>query len=192
MEILQLPVATMSHVESSFTLPQSPSAPAAPSLAGFRMTAQRKVILRLLEESAGKHLDAATLLEKARKEVEIDRATVYRTLDLLKKRGLIDELDLMHIEGEKHYFEARTRGAHIHLACLGCGAIREVELDLYQKLQQKISRLEGFRIETARLEIGGYCAKCQPSEGQKEAISGEKRAFFGSKTGDFEAKTGDF
>jgi len=172
-EISVLPVATWSHVSGADSCPEdSPTdSPATGlqrttprSLPGFRMTRQRKVILRLLEEAAGKHLDAATLLEKARQEVEIDRATVYRTLDQLKKRGLIDELDLMHIEGEKHYFEARTRGDHIHLACLGCGEIREVELELYRQLQQKISRMEGFRIETARLEIGGYCARCQKQE----------------------------
>jgi Fur family ferric uptake transcriptional regulator len=42
----------------------------------------------------------------------IDRSTVYRTIDMLKRRGLIDELDLMHIEGEKHYYEVKTNHDH--------------------------------------------------------------------------------
>src|SRR6185437_199119 len=41
--------------------------------------------------------------------VEVDRATVYRTVDMLKRHGLVDELDLMHLQGEKHYYEVRTR-----------------------------------------------------------------------------------
>ena len=44
---------------------------------------------------------------------------------MLKRLRLIDELDLMHISGERHYYEARTRRDHMHLACFDCGAIRE-------------------------------------------------------------------
>src|SRR5580704_12350946 len=75
------------------------------SARGVRMTAQRRLLVGIIQDSP-RHLDAATLLEIARKQdPDIDRATVYRTLALLKNRGLIDELDLMHIEGEKHYYE---------------------------------------------------------------------------------------
>ncbi len=64
---------------------------------GIRMTQQRRAILRVME-TASKHLDAAQLLRKAQKlDASVDRSTVYRTLQLLKRNGLIDELDLMHI-----------------------------------------------------------------------------------------------
>ena len=33
---------------------------------------------------------------------------MYRTIELLKKLWLIDELDLMHLHGEKHYYEVKT------------------------------------------------------------------------------------
>ena len=70
--------------------------------------------------------DAAALLRIARQQdPAIDRATVYRTIALLKNRGLIDELDLMHIEGEKHYYEAKTSRDHCHMACFRCGAVME-------------------------------------------------------------------
>src|ERR1700733_8119963 len=66
---------------------------------GVRMTAQRRLLVGIIQDSR-RHLDAATLLEYARKrDPAIDRATVYRTIALLKDRGLIDELDLMHLEG---------------------------------------------------------------------------------------------
>jgi Fe2+ or Zn2+ uptake regulation protein len=38
-------------------------------------------------------------------DASVDRSTVYRTLDLLKRQGLIDEFDLMHLNGEGHYYE---------------------------------------------------------------------------------------
>src|ERR1035437_2869401 len=69
----------------------------------IRMTEQRRAILRVME-TATKHLDAAQLLRRAQKlDAGVDRSTVYRTLQLLKRHGLIDELDLMHIRGEAHY-----------------------------------------------------------------------------------------
>lgn len=67
---------------------------------GIRMTDQRRAILGVIE-TANKHLDASQILRKAQKmDASVDRATVYRTLALLKRHGLIDELDLMHVNGE--------------------------------------------------------------------------------------------
>src|SRR3990172_1655609 len=78
----------------------------------IRITAQRRILMQTIQESTG-HLDAATLLNLAReRDPQIDRATVYRTLDMLKKLRLVDELDLMHLNGEKHYYEANTREDH--------------------------------------------------------------------------------
>src|ERR1700728_1273015 len=89
----------------------------------IRLTAQRRALIETIQEADG-HLDAAGLLELARKrDPKIDRATVYRTLELLKRLGLIDELDLMHINGEKHYYEVKTQKDHLHLACFRCGEI---------------------------------------------------------------------
>jgi Fur family ferric uptake transcriptional regulator len=88
---------------------------------GVRLTAQRRALIETIQQ-ADAHLDAATLLSRARqRDPNIDRATVYRTLDLLKRLGLIDELDLMHLNGEKHYYEVKTQKDHLHLACFHCG-----------------------------------------------------------------------
>ena len=88
---------------------------------GLRMTRQRRTILSVVE-TAKQHLDASQLLRRARRlDPQIDRVTVYRTLGLLKRHGLIDELDLMHMQGEKHFYERRPQRDHIHMACLRCG-----------------------------------------------------------------------
>ena len=77
---------------------------------GVRMTAQRRALVEVIQGSK-EHLDAASLLTLARqREPSIDRATVYRTIELLKKFRLVDELDLMHLEGEKHYYEVDRGG----------------------------------------------------------------------------------
>src|SRR5580698_6169897 len=124
---------------------------------GVRLTAQRRALIEVIQE-AGEHLDASALLELARKrEPNIDRATVYRTIELLKKLRLIDELDLMHLEGEKHYYEVKTKRDHIHLACFRCGRIEELSPPIFDQLKAEIARQTGFEICVTRLEVGGTC-----------------------------------
>jgi Fur family ferric uptake transcriptional regulator len=132
---------------------------------GLRMTRQRRTIL-LIVETATTHLDASQILRKARRiDPGIDRVTVYRTLNLLKRHGLIDELDLMHLEGEKHFYERRPARDHMHMACLRCGRIMELESNLFERLKGQIQRECHFHIVVTRLEMGGYCAKCRTEKG---------------------------
>jgi Fur family ferric uptake transcriptional regulator len=127
---------------------------------GVRLTAQRRALIEIIQE-ATTHLDATSLLELARKrDSRIDRATVYRTIDLLKKLGLIDELDLMHLNGEKHYYEVRTQKDHLHLACFGCGAVEEFASPTFERLKREISKENNFEIQVMRLEVGGLCSAC--------------------------------
>lgn len=135
---------------------------------GIRLTAQRRVLIETIQD-ANEHLDASTLLALAQKrEPGIDRATVYRTIERLKKLGLIDELDLMHMNGEKHYYEVKTRRDHVHLACLQCGRIDEFSNPLFEQLKSEITRQTGFEIEVTRLEVGGRCAACRGKNERRE------------------------
>ncbi len=131
---------------------------------GIRMTPQRRAILRVME-TATKHLDAAQLLRKAQRlDATVDRSTVYRTLQMLKWQGLIDELDLMHIHGEGHYYERKLNRDHIHMACLRCGKIMEFVSDVFDKLKRQVERDCSFQIVVSRLEIGGYCSACRTAK----------------------------
>src|SRR5271168_2987470 len=128
---------------------------------GIRMTEQRRAILSVME-TARKHLDASQLLRKAQKiDPSVDRSTVYRTLRLLKRQGLIDELDLMHIHGEGHYYERKLGRDHIHMACLRCGKIAEFVSETFDALKKQLERDCRFHIVVSRLEVGGYCSGCR-------------------------------
>ncbi len=127
---------------------------------GIRLTAQRRALIETIQE-ATTHLDVANLLIQAReREPNINRATVYRTVELLKRLGMIDELDLMHLNGEKHYYEARTRQDHLHLACFECGEIIEFATPAFERLKQQIAAANQFEIQVTRLEVGGLCSSC--------------------------------
>jgi Fur family transcriptional regulator, ferric uptake regulator len=116
------------------------------------MTRQRRAILGIIE-TASRHLDATQILRKAQKqEPEVDRVTIYRTLTLLKRHGLIDELDLMHLQGEKHFYERKTPREHVHMTCLRCGRVAEFESRLFDDLKKQVQK--DCRFQIARRTYG--------------------------------------
>jgi len=139
-----------------------------------RLTAQRRLLVGIIQ-NADRHLDAAALLRVAQQQnPRVNRATVYRTIALLKKLALIDELDLMHLEGEKHYYEAKTRADHLHLACFRCGKIVEYSSPLFERLKEEISQAGQFEINVTRLEVGGVCGECRAAKKATAAEGCEK------------------
>src|SRR5258707_957162 len=127
---------------------------------GIPLPRQRRVILEVMD-NAEQHLDVDQILERAQKmDPAVHLVTVYRTIDLLKKEGLIDELDLLHLRGDRHYYESHGPRDHIHLACLRCGKVREFESRLYEQLKEQIARDFHMKVTMSRTEVGGYCADC--------------------------------
>ena len=128
---------------------------------GLRVTHQRRILAELLD-GTDEHLDAEAVYRLARrKEPGIHRATVYRTLNTLKRLGLVDELDLMHVAGERHFYEVRPSVFHIHLVCMKCGGVEEPGGAFWDDLKNKVRRETGFAPEVVRLEMGGKCPACQ-------------------------------
>jgi Fur family transcriptional regulator, ferric uptake regulator len=141
---------------------------------GVRLTRQRQILLDLIDQS-GKHLDAESLYHLAKeKDPKLNRVTVYRTLKMLKAGGLVDELDLMHFNGEQHYYETRMKQEHAHVVCLRCGRVEEFFGEPLQRLRRQVESNFGFQVLVARTEIGGYCSACQATRAQEMKISEPK------------------
>jgi Fe2+ or Zn2+ uptake regulation protein len=136
---------------------------------GIRLTRQRRVILQVMD-AAEQHLDVDQILDRAQKiSPEVHLVTVYRTIDLLKKEGLIDELDLLHLRGDRHYYETHGPRDHIHVACLRCGKVREFESRLYEQLKQQIAQDCDIQVTVSRTEVGGICNDCLAKERSEAA-----------------------
>ncbi len=128
---------------------------------GVRLTRQRQILLELIDKT-GEHLDAERLYRMAKeRDPKINRVTVYRTLKMLKQGGLVDELDLMHIGGDQHFYETRMKQEHAHVICLRCGKVEEFFGEPLHKLRKQVEQHFGFEVLLARTEIGGYCSHCQ-------------------------------
>jgi len=118
-------------------------------------------LVEIIQQADG-HLDAVALWQHAKnQDPTINKVTVYRTLAMLKKHGLVDELDLMHYDGDQHYYETRLKQEHAHAICLRCGRVEEFFGEPLQRLRKQIESHFGFQVLLARTEVGGYCAHCQ-------------------------------
>lgn len=141
---------------------------------GIRLTRQRQILLDLLDQS-GKHLDAESLFKLARsKDPKLNRVTVYRTLKLLKEGGLVDELDLLHYDGDQHYYETRAKQEHAHIICLRCGKVEEYFGESLQRLRKQVEEHFGFQILVTRTEVGGYCPHCQVLRARELALAAQE------------------
>lgn len=129
-------------------------------MGGIRVTGPRRAIARVLEE-AQEHLDVEQITERAKKlDPSVHRATVYRTLGLFKALGLVDELDLLHLRGDRHYYEIRTGGDHAHLICRICRSVSEPKGEQLEVLRRSLVEETGYEINFLRLEVDGACPEC--------------------------------
>ena len=142
---------------------------------GLRLTRQRRLIFSILE-SAQTHLNVKQILERARQvDPGIDPVTIYRNLTVLKRLGVVDELDLLHLKGDQHYYEARQVRAHSHVACLTCGKVFEFYTQAMKTIDRELEKECGFSVAFSRMEIGGYCADCRKKEDSVPAFLQRKK-----------------
>lgn len=122
------------------------------------MTPQRRLILELLED-ANTHLDAEAVYQRAR---EFDQyaslATVYRTLNLLMRVGIIEQRFLDQ-ERTRSYYEI-TGGEHYHFTCLDCGKVIEFETSLVDQIKAELREKYGLVVQRARIHFEGTCLDC--------------------------------
>ena len=130
------------------------------NLAGKRVTNQRALIMEIIRQGEG-HLDADEIYRRARERVpRLSLSTVYRTLQMLKKLGIVEEL---HFDEEHHHYELKPSAEHHHLICLGCGRVIEFHYSLSRYIKRNVPEAKGFDITETEVRMSGYCSKCRRS-----------------------------
>lgn len=128
---------------------------------GHRLTPQRELVLQAVQD-----LDHATpeavLDEVRRTSSSINLSTVYRTLDLLEKLGLVSHTHLGHGAPAYH---AMDEPDHVHLVCRACQRVTEVDTDVAAGLVDAVAGREGFTTDVRHLTLFGYCRDCGPDGG---------------------------
>ncbi|ATE57673.1 MULTISPECIES: Fur family transcriptional regulator [Actinosynnema] len=121
----------------------------------MRMTPQRQLVL-----DAVRALGHATPEQVCARVQEtaptVNITTVYRTLDLLDRLGLVRHTHLGH--GAPNY--SVDEHEHVHLVCHRCGRVDEVPCELLEPLCGTLRERDGFELDATHLALSGTCRDC--------------------------------
>ena len=123
---------------------------------GHRITPQRIAIMDYLLHTED-HPSAEQVHVVVKKSYPmVSLSTVYKTLDLLRERKLVNEIE---VEGEAR-FDAHV-DEHINLVCLNCGKIDDINDKSLKNIQSKIAKKSEYLIIKGSFEMHGYCSICR-------------------------------
>ncbi len=120
------------------------------------LTRPRQVVFELLQDQEPQSIKE--LIKKSNRR--IDRASIYRTLRLFEKLGVVQRVST----GWKHEFELSDAfaGHHHHLHCASCGQTFSLEAGpMLETMIDSVAAKAQFYPRTHQLEIYGLCQKCR-------------------------------
>ncbi|MDW8001776.1 MAG: transcriptional repressor [Deltaproteobacteria bacterium] len=119
------------------------------------MTPQRMAILEYLKDNK-EHPSALDVFRAvSMKFPTISFATVYNTLEMLKKRGLLHELT---VDPQRKRFDPSTT-PHSHAVCTKCGKVFDITTEISFSLPSTLP--EGFQVERVQIDLYGICQSCK-------------------------------
>jgi len=128
---------------------------------GFRMTPQRMAILDFLEGNTS-HPSAEEIYQAVlQKYPMISFATVYNTLEALRKNGKVWELN---IDDDRKRYDPNTHSHH-HLLCTKCRKIVDIHYDFDLRFPDE--QTQGFKVTGSHVEFYGLCQDCAEMEESK-------------------------
>lgn len=123
---------------------------------GYSITKPREIVFSALRAGKPRSMRELTLDLSS----VIDRASIYRTVELFEKLGIVVRVQI----GWKYKIELSDEFLphHHHLTCVRCG--RSVSFDEPRVLEELLAHItvqNGFTNENHSLEISGLCPECQ-------------------------------
>ena len=126
----------------------------------YRMTHQRQVILDEIRK-VNTHPTADEVYELVRKRLpRISLGTVYRNLESLSARGLIQRIGPA---SQQMRFDGVTKD-HYHLRCVSCGRVEDAPMISVGDLEDAVRNQSDYSITGHRLEFLGICPECRGNE----------------------------
>ncbi len=139
-----------------------------------RWTMPREAILESLSK-ASKHMSAKEIYASLGKSYPgMGLTTVYRTLELLARMGLITKITLGDGQSRYEFKSSEKEKHHHHLICTECGKIINYseflaeELKLVRKTEERLAKKYDFKILDHNIEFLGICEKCNKSKKVRE------------------------
>lgn len=132
---------------------------------GYKLTAQRQAILEIIRDAKNRHLCTEEIFEEVKKSYPgIGLATVYRTLQLFEKLGLVRHILLDDGCMRFQIIHSKEKHQHHHLVCEICGDVIDVEEDMLGTLEEKLLTEKGFTVKDHKVQFYGICKRCAEKE----------------------------
>jgi len=125
---------------------------------GLRITDARRAVCDVIASSHGDHLDAATIHDKAIRDLgtDLDLSTVYRTLEALEEAGAVRHAHL----GEAAVYHLSEEQPHQHLVCRICGLTTALPASELTGFLSSVAELTGFVADVEHFALSGVCSEC--------------------------------
>lgn len=136
---------------------------AALGAAGARMTRPRALVAELVAARDGPFTARDIVSPEGIAPQPVARATVFRTLELFERLGLLERLDLP--DGSHAYVRCLPAQHHHHVVCVRCARTVDIPESGLQGVTSEIARATGFHLQGHRLELFGLCPECQRATG---------------------------
>src|SRR3954471_15558852 len=125
--------------------------------AGHRVTSQRVVLYRVVEE-LGRHARAEEIARISSERLPgLSLPTVYATLDLFEGLGLVRRVDA---GGPAALFDPRTE-PHAHFSCRRCGAVADLDVEIDARAAEAAARATGAEPAQVDVVVRGVCGACR-------------------------------
>ncbi len=125
--------------------------------AGYRNTPARRAVLKALIDGPS-HMTAPDVVAAVDEtSPSVGRASIYRTLELLTKLGLVQSSTL---GGTETTYMLAPSGHHHHAICLECRETIEIDECVVGEMEGLLHERTGFEIRGHLLEIYGLCPSC--------------------------------
>jgi Fur family transcriptional regulator, ferric uptake regulator len=135
---------------------------------GMRLTPQRQQVLaavNVLEHATPDDIAARLRADAGSEGVAPDTSTVYRTLELLERLGLVWHTHLG--KGAPVYHAAQH--PHLHVVCQGCGEVSSVDPALLDGAAERLAADLGFQLDVGHVALSGTCRACRERAGQEKS-----------------------
>lgn len=128
---------------------------------GYKLTPQRRAVLDVIIENEEKHLSTEEIYDIVKVNCpEIGLATVYRTIQLLEKIGIVSKLNFDDGCNRYELINSNETHHHHHLICTLCNSVEEVEDVLLESLEDQVENKYNFKIINHEVKFYGICKKC--------------------------------
>ncbi len=132
---------------------------------GVRVTPQRLGIAEAVLNSTD-HPSVQQIFDRVRDHFpSMTLATIYSTLNVLERSGLIQELPFPQFSRYESNLEP-----HVNLVCVKCGDVTDATIgqETVVRLKDQISSLSNFLVAGQRVDFHGWCASCSAARQQSQ------------------------